>query len=116
MHVLLVSKHVVISSCFVTERICSGVGLGGRVARVLAKSPSHRAARNGDRGFGLESVSVRETRCSGESACISCEDRGLLFGECWGFYFEGGNLPIVFPRLKIGRGVCSGRILRFVPM
>ena len=46
-------------------------GLGGRIARVLAKSLSHRAAINLDRGVGLESVSVRERRCSGESACIS---------------------------------------------
>ena len=53
------------------ERGCSGVGSGGRVARVLAKSPSHRAAKNVDWGFGLESASVRERRCSGESACRS---------------------------------------------
>ncbi len=51
------------------ERSCSGVSLGGRVARVLAKSPSHRATKNVDRGFGLESVSVRERRCLGEFAC-----------------------------------------------
>ena len=65
------SKQMVISSCFVAERSCSGVGLGCRVASVLAKSPSHRAATNVGRRFGLESVSVRERKCSGESACRS---------------------------------------------
>ena len=65
------SKHVVMSGCFVDERSCRGVGHGGRVARVLAKSPSNRAATNVSRGFGLKSVSVRERRCSGESSCTS---------------------------------------------
>jgi hypothetical protein len=55
----------------VDERSYSGVGPGGRVARVLAKISTHRAAKNVDWGFGLESVSVRERRCSGESACRS---------------------------------------------
>ena len=58
-------KQVVMSCCFVDERSGSGVGPSGRVARVLAKSPSHRAAKNVDWGFGLESVNVRERRCSG---------------------------------------------------
>jgi len=38
------SKEVVLSGYFVDERSCSDVGPGGRVARVLAKSPTHRAA------------------------------------------------------------------------
>ena len=38
------SKQVVTSGCFVDEWSCSGVGTGGRVARVIAKSPNHRAA------------------------------------------------------------------------
>ena len=29
------SKHVIMSGCFVDERCCSGMGPGGRVARVL---------------------------------------------------------------------------------
>jgi len=65
------SKEAVMFGCFVDERSCSGVGLGDRVSRVLANSSSHRLARNMDRGFGLESVSVRERMCSGESACKS---------------------------------------------
>ena len=68
---VIFSKQVVMSCCFVDERSCSGVGPGGRVSRALAKCPSHRLARNADQGFGLESVSVRERRCSGESACKS---------------------------------------------
>ena len=67
----VLSKNVAMSGCFVDERSCSGVGPGGRVSRALAKCPSHRLARNADQGFGLESVSVRERRCSGESACKS---------------------------------------------
>ena len=39
------SKHVVMSGCFVDERSCSGLGPGGRVARVIAKSSSHRVAQ-----------------------------------------------------------------------
>ena len=54
------SKKVGISSCFLDERSCSGVGLGGRMSRVLANSPCHRLAKDVDRGFGLESVSVRK--------------------------------------------------------
>jgi len=61
-------KQVVISSCFGAERSCSCVGPSGRVARVLAKRPSQRAAKIVDWGSGLESVSVRERRCSRESA------------------------------------------------
>ena len=65
------SNQVVISGCFVNERSCSGVGPSGRVSRVLSMSPNHSAAKNVDWGFGLESVSVRERKCSGESACRS---------------------------------------------
>ena len=65
------SKQVVIPGCFVDERSCSGVGPGGRVARVLVKSPNHRAAKHVDWGIGLGSVSVRERRWSGGSACRS---------------------------------------------
>ena len=59
------------SSYFVDESSCSGMGPSGSISRVLANSPSHRLAKNMDRGFSLESVSVREWRCSGESACKS---------------------------------------------
>ena len=64
-------NQVVMSACFVHERSYSGVGHGGRVSRVLANSPSHRLARNVDWGFGLEIVSARERRYSGESVCTS---------------------------------------------
>jgi len=40
------STQVVMSGCFVVERSCSGMGPGGRVARVLTKSPNHRAAKH----------------------------------------------------------------------
>ena len=53
------------------KRSRSGEGTSGRISIVLVNSPSHRLARNVDRGFGLESVSVRERRCSGESDCKS---------------------------------------------
>ncbi len=65
------SKQVVMYGCFVDEKSFSGVGPSGRVSRVLASNPSHHLARNVDRGFGFESVSVRERRWSGESACKS---------------------------------------------
>jgi hypothetical protein len=63
------SKQVVISSCFVDERSCSGEGPSGRVARVFARSPNHHADKHVDEGFGLESVSMRGRRWSRESAC-----------------------------------------------
>ncbi len=53
------------------KRISSGVGPGGRISRVLANSPYHQLAINVDRGFGLESASVREWRRLRESACIN---------------------------------------------
>ena len=44
------------------------MSLKGRISRVLANSISQRLARNAPRGFGLESVRVREWKCKGESA------------------------------------------------
>ena len=38
------------------------MGSGGRVARLLAQSPNHRAAKNKDWGFGLHG----ECECEGE--------------------------------------------------
>ena len=77
------SKHVVMSDGFVDERSCSGVGPGGsRVARVFAKSRSHRAAKNGDWECGLECVSVRErTRGGVRGSMLAevCGDRALFF-------------------------------------
>ena len=64
-------KHVVMSSCFEVERSRSGVGPGGRISRVLANSPNQRLGRNVARRLNLNSVSVKEWKCSGDSACRS---------------------------------------------
>ena len=75
LHVLPFCKDpVVMSGCFVDERSCSGAGPGGKVSRVLANSPSHRLARNVDRKFCVESVSVRERRCWGSLLASVCGD------------------------------------------
>ncbi len=59
------------SNCLEVDSICSGVGLGARMSRVLASSINHLLARDVARGPGLESVSVRERECLGDSACKS---------------------------------------------
>ena len=80
------SKQVVMSGCFVDERSCSGVGPGGRVSRVLANGPSHRAAKNVDRRVGLDSMNVRERICSGECACRSLRRWKIAFWKVLGSF------------------------------
>ncbi len=47
------------------------MGPEGRMSSVVANSINHLLARDVARGSGLESVSVRDRRCSGNSACKS---------------------------------------------
>ncbi len=58
-------------NCLEVDRSCSGVDPGGRMSRVLANSTSHRLSRDVAMGSGLESVSLRERKCSGDYACRS---------------------------------------------
>ena len=46
----------------------------------------------------------------------ACGGRGLLFGECREFYSGNGDSSIRSPRMRVGRGFCSGRDVRPVPM
>ena len=89
---VIFSKQVVVSNCLEAERSCRGVGLGYSVSRVLANSLNQRLARSLARGFGLEIVSVRERKCSGESTCRSLRRWRIVFGRVleiiyrkWGF-------------------------------
>jgi hypothetical protein len=61
----------IMSSCLEAERSCSSVGPGDKISILLANSSSQRLARNVARGSGLDSVSVRKKKCTGESACRS---------------------------------------------
>lgn len=65
------AKLVVISGWLEAMRSCSGVGPLGRLLNESASKTCQRLAIRVDRGSGLESVSVSESRCSGESACRS---------------------------------------------
>jgi len=40
----------------------------------------------------------------------------VRFGGYWGIYSGGGDLPVRYPRLKVGKGVCLRRLVRLVPM
>ena len=85
------SNQMVMCGCFVNKKSYSGVGPSGRISRLLANSPTHRLAKNGDLGFGLESVSVREYGARGSLLIEACGNRSLLFGECRGLSFGGGH-------------------------
>jgi hypothetical protein len=58
-------------NCLKVDMSYSDAGPWGRMSRVLANSTNHRLATNVARGSGLESVSVRERKRSGDSACRS---------------------------------------------
>jgi hypothetical protein len=61
------SRQVVnISGCLEAKKSCSGVGLGSRIAREFDSTSCQRLVTTVDRGSGLNSVSVRAVRCSGE--------------------------------------------------
>ena len=67
----ILAKLVVMFGCLEVVRSCSGVGPLGRLVKDFPSKACQRFAMRVDRGSGLESVSVSESRCSGESACKS---------------------------------------------
>ena len=65
------TKLVVMSGCLEVRRSCSGIESLGRLFFEFANKPCLRSAIRVDRESCLESVSVSESICSGESACRS---------------------------------------------
>jgi hypothetical protein len=65
-HLNTLVKIVVVSCCLDARRSCSGVGPLGRLFIGFPSNPCQRLAIRVDRGSGLESVSVGESRCSGD--------------------------------------------------
>ena len=53
--------------CLETNRSCSGVSPLGSFVIMFVSKPCQRLAMRVDRGSGLESNSVSESKCSGES-------------------------------------------------
>ena len=66
------AKLVVMSGCLDAVRSCSGVGPLGRLfTEFSSKHCRQRLAIMVNSDSGLESVSVSESRCSGELVCAS---------------------------------------------
>ena len=65
------AKLLVLFGCLEARRSCSGARPLGRLFIELANISCQRLAIRVDRGSCLESVSVSESRCSGESVCMS---------------------------------------------
>ena len=70
-HLAILAKLVVMSGCLEALRSCSGMSPLGRLVIEFASNACQWLAIRVDRGSNLESISVSETRCSGESACNS---------------------------------------------